>query len=182
MASLKGLILCGGKSSRMKQDKTEVVYQNRPLLSYAVELFEKMELDFFLSINQNQHSLSQIYQCIEDEYAEIGPIGGIVSAMKSLKSDLLVIPVDMPHLDPTLLEALVGKTSIHELVKCFELNGKIEPFPSIWHLQSIARLELFIAEKQLSIQRCISQLPHQLITTQETNAFRNLNFPENLNE
>lgn len=178
--NLHGLILCGGKSSRMKQDKTLVSFEGKPLLSYATYLFDELGIDYHLSINSGQAYLREVHPYIEDEFQDKGPLGGIVSALKNLHTNLLVIPVDMPHLNPLLLNKLIGTRDTHEMVRCFQLNERLEPFPSIWKASSTDRLEQFIREDQLSLQECIAKLPHQLIDCDDSAPFRNMNSPQDL--
>lgn len=178
--NLHGLILCGGKSSRMRQDKSSVLFQGKPLLSYATNLFDRLGVDFHLSINSSQAQLKEHYSCIEDAFEDKGPLGGILSAMKILGKNLLVIPIDMPHLNQSLLNHLIDARDTHEMVRCFQLNGRLEPFPSIWKASSNDRLEQFIREDQLSLQECIAQLPHELIDCDDSTSFRNMNSPQDL--
>lgn len=178
--NLHGLILCGGKSSRMRQDKSSVLFQGKPLLFYATNLFDRLGVDFHLSINSSQAQLKEHYSCIEDAFEDKGPLGGILSAMKILGKNLLVIPVDMPHLNQSLLNQLIDTGDRHEMVRCFQLNERLEPFPSIWRASSAEKLELFIREDQLSLQNCITQLPHQLIDCDDSTSFRNMNSPRDL--
>lgn len=180
MNSLKGLILCGGKSSRMKQDKTLVSFQGKPLIAYATNLFNELGIEYHLSINSDQVHLKEEHTSIVDEFQDKGPLGGIVSAMKQLETHLLVIPVDMPFLSQSLMKELIDTRDIQEMVRCFQLNGRLEPFPSIWKVNSTERLEQFISERQLSLQKCIAQLPHQLINSDDSALFRNMNSPQDL--
>ena len=57
MKPIHGLILCGGKSTRMGQDKTSVLLQGKPLLTHSIELFASLNIDFNLSVNPNQKEL-----------------------------------------------------------------------------------------------------------------------------
>lgn len=180
MDSVKGLILCGGKSSRMGQDKTEVNFRGTSLISHATALFESLQMEYFLSINSNQTELNTNYPCVEDQYKEVGPLGGIVSALETLNSKLLVIPVDMPLLNPNLLKHLLEAQDIHEMVRCFQLNGRPEPFPSIWSAKATSHLKAFIQEGQFSLQKAIARLPHQMIDCNDPELFRNINSPEDL--
>jgi len=180
MDSIKGLILCGGKSSRMGQDKALIDFEGKTLLNHATDLFETLDIEFFLSINAGQQKLRDHYRCVEDSFEHIGPLGGIVSALRALSSNLLVIPVDMPRLSQGLMLQLAEARDIQEMVRCFQLNGRPEPFPSIWSAKAVAQLEAFIKEGQFSLQKTIARLPHQLIDCDHPELFRNINSPEDL--
>src|SRR5262245_14013601 len=80
-----GLVLAGGKSSRMKMDKSLLHYHGMPQIEYAVKLLEKCCNKVFISNRQEQAQLQghEIAPQIHDqpEFRNIGPIGGILSAM-----------------------------------------------------------------------------------------------------
>ncbi|KYG73400.1 hypothetical protein AWW68_11910 [Roseivirga spongicola] len=180
MKSVHGLILCGGKSTRMGQDKTSVMLQGKPLLTYSIELFASLNIDFHLSVNPNQKELIENYPSVIDQFEAVGPLGGILTGLKSIGKDLLIIPVDMPQLTKNLLLKLVDAFGNHELVRCFQRNGRIEPFPSLWKSEATSLLNELLDERELSLQKCITRLPHHLSDSTDSEVFRNLNYPEDL--
>lgn len=180
MSKIQGLILCGGKSTRMGTDKTKALLKGKPLLSYSVELFKSLNMDFHLSINSSQTELYQTHQCVIDQHEEKGPLGGITSSLKALNKSLLVVPVDMPKLNAELIKELMSNSDQSKLVECFQVDERIEPFPSIWKVESLVQLEGFLNEGMLSLQQCIKHLPHQLIKTNGNSQFQNLNYPSEL--
>lgn len=91
------LILVGGKSSRMNGfDKSQLTYQNRSFLDILTLEFDAFEYKY-LSDNQSMKHYHNNYITIKDEYDEIGPMGGIVSAFHQTKCDaLFVLACDNP--------------------------------------------------------------------------------------
>lgn len=166
----------------MGQDKTGIMFRGFTLLQQASTLFESLEMEYYLSVNARQQELKKLYACIEDELEDVGPLGGILSALKKLSSNLLIIPVDMPLLRAGLLQSLLEEREIHELVRCFRVHGRTEPFPSLWNANAIEPLEALIREGQLSVQQAISRLPHQIIDCHRPEMFSNMNRPEDLSE
>jgi len=93
---IAGVVLAGGQSLRMGQDKSSLMIEQLSLLKRAVNLLQNSGLkDCFVS---GDH---QDYRCIKDKQAGLGPIGGIAACNSALTAEydaMLVIPVDMPLL------------------------------------------------------------------------------------
>ncbi|GAB3017256.1 molybdenum cofactor guanylyltransferase [Bowmanella dokdonensis] len=99
---LTGLVLAGGKSSRMGQDKALLPYLGGTLLDHARQLLLQCGCDTVM-VSRNQFGF------IRDLVPEAGPLGGIHSALARLKysDELLILPVDMPFMQPGMLNLLV---------------------------------------------------------------------------
>ncbi|MDF2177398.1 molybdenum cofactor guanylyltransferase [Aliiglaciecola sp. CAU 1673] len=107
---LVGLVLAGGKSSRMGQDKAALTQQGQSLLQRAQALLTASSCEQVLTSRNTPGFL-------QDRYPGAGPLAGIDAALNSLTSSdaLLVIPVDMPALTPILLSQLVNAGQEHNL-------------------------------------------------------------------
>ena len=98
-----GMILAGGQSLRMGQDKALLNYQGLTLLDYMQQLLKPVTLSH-VYISRSDY----IADCIADK----GPLGGIYSVVQQLPASvlsLLILPIDMPLLKPQLLQNLVDK-------------------------------------------------------------------------
>lgn len=93
---IAGVILAGGKSQRMGTDKSELLYNGKPLINNAKELLMDLGLtDVFVN---SQYG-------IPDTIINKGPLGGIYSCLLTLREfdKILFIPVDMPCLSTQAL-------------------------------------------------------------------------------
>ena len=99
---LKGLVLAGGQSRRMGQDKALMHYHGHTLIEHAAVMLEKAGCHQVL-ISRNQPGY------LNDILPQNGPLGGVHAALSMLKTgdELLVVPVDMPKLCVAFLKALV---------------------------------------------------------------------------
>lgn len=109
---LYSLLLAGGKSSRMGQDKAALVCKGVSLLERALQLLAKTGSDEILVSG----TIDGV-ESLPDIIPGCGPLGGIHAAFHHIKSAgnldksfLLVIPVDMPMLDIDTLSRLVVNT------------------------------------------------------------------------
>ncbi len=97
-----GVLLAGGASSRMGQDKAELLYHGRPLIAHMLALLEGLGLDRVVVSGDRAE-----FAGIADISPFRGPLGGLASvAMQLPDAELLVVPVDMPQLGAVLLSRL----------------------------------------------------------------------------
>lgn len=103
---LYGLVLAGGRSSRMGQDKARLSWQGQPLYRHMIALLNKAGVDRVLLSGSGFASelltsnSGPSVTCLDDLVGGRGPLGGIHSAFAQLNDSdrLLVVPVDMPLL------------------------------------------------------------------------------------
>ncbi|AHK17912.1 MAG: molybdenum cofactor guanylyltransferase [Thalassolituus sp.] len=105
--SVIGVVLAGGKSSRMGQDKALLRQPNgKTLLEHSIELLNGLGLDEVVVSRAPDITPSLInIRCIGDEYSELGPLAGIAAVITQYPaaSALLVIPTDLPMLSESPL-------------------------------------------------------------------------------
>lgn len=176
---IAGIVLAGGLSSRMGQDKAQLLLAKQTLLTRSVELLSTLMLgDVFVSGKYKG------FTCIEDINVELGPIGGIHACVESLSkqySALFVLPVDMP---------LLGSEECRYLLQQFVeypqgVFYEHATFPMILPLN--AELKEYLIEalasphnKQRSLYRLLKILKLQPVNYQTEAHFRfqNSNTPE----
>jgi molybdopterin-guanine dinucleotide biosynthesis protein A len=103
-----GVVLAGGRSSRMGTNKAFLQYRGKPLIDHMMGLLKEAGAkDVWVS-----GSLAQ-YPCIPDEEKFQGPAMAIRHVLKRLEraeaSGVLFVPVDMPALTPDLLRELAAQ-------------------------------------------------------------------------
>ena len=110
MPQLHGLILTGGQSRRMGQDKALMRLASKTLLECTHELLQECLKSIYVSIKKDQigDPVRSKFKLIIDEYNQSGPMAGILSAHKTYPhSAWLVVACDMPSLDKQTLSQLI---------------------------------------------------------------------------
>lgn len=104
---VKGLVLSGGKSTRMGKDKAEILYHYQPQLNHIVNQIQKLLPDVYISANEPTNNYPP-EKWIIDQFKQRGPLNGILSAMSfDPKAAWLVIPIDLPLLTIETLSKLL---------------------------------------------------------------------------
>jgi molybdopterin-guanine dinucleotide biosynthesis protein A len=102
-----GLVLAGGRSSRMGRDKALLPWRGQTMLQHMQALLRAAGAARVL-VSGGQAGPG----AIADAVAHAGPLGGIASVAGQLADGpLLVVPVDMPRLTPVLLRAIADDGS-----------------------------------------------------------------------
>jgi molybdopterin-guanine dinucleotide biosynthesis protein A len=104
MNPLIGVVLAGGRSSRMGQDKAMLDWQGVKLIDYMLALLASVGIDKRLVSGERPG-----YDCIADAQPGEGPGVALSHLLAMLPVDRLVlaVPVDMPLLTPELLHGLL---------------------------------------------------------------------------
>ena len=115
-SAVTGLLLAGGQSSRMGQNKALLHWQGQPLYRHMLQLMR----DAGLSRLELSGTLTE--QSIPDRYPDQGPLGGIDACVAAGKAGdgLLIVPVDMPLLKPVILTELITAGSNAGIACCYE--------------------------------------------------------------
>lgn len=105
---MAGVILVGGHSSRMGQDKARLNYNGQPLYLHMTALLRSCGLEEIVLAGE----IVGATNCLCEPVPHQGParaLAHIISQLGSRFRHLLVVPVDMPLLTPALLIRLMSQ-------------------------------------------------------------------------
>ena len=114
MPPLRGLVLAGGQSRRMGQDKAGIVVAGNTLLERTVALLATHVADVHVSVRDAQRAdpLRGKFSLITDQKENIGPAAGLLAAHgKYDDAAWLVVACDMPALQNAEISALIAARS-----------------------------------------------------------------------
>ena len=114
---ITGIVLAGGKSSRMGgADKGLVYFKGKHLIEYSLELLGKFCKTILISSKFDRYRAFG-FELIKDEISEIGPIGGISSALNRSKTEInIFLPCDAPFVNRELIEYLLKEIDNYDAV------------------------------------------------------------------
>ena len=182
---LYGLVLTGGKSTRMNKDKALLDYHGKPQQEHAFDLLDKVCDKVFMSSRDEEQSEEVDYDSISDKFIGLGPFGGILSAfMVEPNAAWLVIAVDLPFLDQSTIDNLVEHRNASKLATCFidPKNEFPEPLISIWEPKAYPRMLNFLSQGYSCPRKVLINSDVEVLTDRSEQALTNVNTPEELNE
>jgi len=137
MTPLNGLILTGGYSRRMGQDKALIDLEGMTLLDRTYNLLSPFIEQVYVSIRGDQINEAKRaqYPLIIDQIGYSGPIAGILSAGDyDPHSGWLVVACDMPFLDNQTIDQLIHARNLETTATLFQsIDGSgVEPLCAIY--------------------------------------------------
>ncbi len=148
--SLFGLVLAGGKSQRMGQDKGVIKWHGVEQRYFMADLLSKFCEDVFISIRPEQkHEIKAEYKTIEDSYNDLGQYGAILSALKKYpEKAFLVVACDLPLIDGNAVSNLIKNRDLTKIATAYKskIDGLPEPLSAIWEAKSKDRLSELLDE------------------------------------
>ena len=182
--NVSAVILAGGKSKRMGQDKAWLTVRGKPLIARQIELvYELGPAEIFISGRAGTDYSALGCPVLVDHFEDAGPLAGIEQALKAISTPLLlVLAVDMPRMKPAQLQML--------LANCTENCGAIPRFPNgieplaAVYPRSALRLVTELLERQsyaarYFAERCVERKLARFIdlSAQHSADFENWNTP-----
>lgn len=168
-----GVVLAGGLSSRMGEDKANLLRNQQNMLSYSKQLLHSCKVDDVV-VSGDQHD-------IVDCYKALGPLAGIYSVVEAKKPQaLLILPIDLP---------LITSSALVKLKQVGELTKKATYYQSSFlpmYLPVNAFTELSLSNifqnissnsKGPSMRQFISTIAHTELTPDNTQQLFNCNTP-----
>ncbi|MEP2280777.1 NTP transferase domain-containing protein [Maribacter sp.] len=136
-----GLVLSGGKSTRMGEDKGLITYHNLPQREHLYHLLNEVCDKTFLSIRKDQESeISNSFDAIIDNDEFRGPYNGLLSAHKAHPDAAwLVLACDLPLMDKKALEELIEARNSDKIASAFaDADDPLpEPLCAIWEPEAL---------------------------------------------
>lgn len=175
-AGLYGLVLAGGKSSRMGRDKAALEFHGRPQLQVMFELLSGVCERVFVSDRADRPRPG--YPRITDRFEGSGPILGIRSALAEHPDRAwLVVACDLPLLDRPTLDALIAGRDPGRIATAFvsARDGWPEPLCAIYEPSAARHLAGHGCPRKALIQSDARLLP-----LPNPRALDNVNTPDDL--
>lgn len=167
---LLGVVLAGGRSSRMGQDKALLeLSDGTTLLERQLRRLSSLLPKVVLSVRDRDYAFLQkrLTACgrvrlLPDETDEVGPLGGIASALGEAERErfaaILVLPCDMPLITEGLLARLTGfwHGAPGALVTALEeSSGRVHPLAAIWSVEALSLVRKALASGDYSLRRAV---------------------------
>ena len=182
-APLRGLVLAGGRSSRMRRDKAALAYAGRSQLDQAFELLSRHVDGAFVSVRADQRAdpLRAGRPQVVDVLSDLGPIAGIIAAQsREPEAAWLVLACDLPFLDDAVLRTLIAARDPDADATAFRSahDGLPEPLCAIWEPRSATALRTSVESGRQCPRKFLINARTHLIDLPRADALDNVNSSE----
>ncbi|QVY64821.1 NTP transferase domain-containing protein [Polaribacter sp. Q13] len=186
IAPVKGLVLVGGKSTRMGQDKSKLDYFGKPQKEIVKELLESNNLETFYSVKPLNESRGDTEKEgeISDKFINLGPFGGICSAFqKDPNTAWFVLATDVPFINATLIQLLLKHRDPSKVATA--IKGKDKDFPepliTIYEPKAYSVLLQYLAQGYSCPRKVLINSDVEILEIDD-DFIRNINTPEEFKE
>jgi molybdenum cofactor guanylyltransferase len=192
--NLQSLILAGGKSTRMGQDKALINYHGKAQWQFLSEILSRqvgmtikasrgISSDVFISCQEEQAHHFQGENMIFDSFMGLGPMGAILSAFRENPNVAwLVVACDLPLLDENTLKLLIENRDISKIATTFRSPESKEGFPepliTIWEPKSYPILLQFLAQGISCPRKVLINSDIQILSVTSPETLMNANTPD----
>lgn len=173
------VILCGGKSSRMGQDKSKLIFKNQSLAEFEVQKFSAFFKEVYISVKEDK--FNQKFKLIKDccDFKLYSPMLALYSILSYFKDEFVfILSVDSPNLsEKELLKMLsfleqdykiiIAQTKNHKHSLCGFYHSSLAPF-----------CREFLEKNEQKIGLLFSKTKTKFVEFEDEKPFLNLNFYE----
>lgn len=154
-----GIILAGGKSSRMGTDKAMLQIDGYSFLQHCHNLLSEVCNEIIVSSPNEAHDLMNTKR-VTDIYPEKGPLGGLHATLSASKNDVnLCLSVDTPFVTIAFLKWMLSQ---QKDAKSFFIKegGRFHPLIGIYQKSAAESIEIALKNNALRTTELIQNLPH----------------------
>lgn len=150
---ITGIILAGGKSSRMGTDKGFLVLKNKPFIQYSIDALKPLVSKIMIVSDDTKYDAFGIKR-IDDSTKNAGPVAGICSGLEASSTPYnLILSCDIPLINSEILQKLIdGIDDSSEIIQ-IESQGKTMPLIALYkkHVKNTFNEFLKADERRLRI-------------------------------
>ncbi|MBE0447352.1 MAG: formate dehydrogenase accessory sulfurtransferase FdhD [Actinobacteria bacterium] len=157
------IILAGGKSTRIGRDKAVVPFQGEPLLLRAMRILKELFGEVIVVKNQDLPFQLDGAKVVHDDVPYQGPLGGISAGLHASSHDVnFVVAVDMPFINPQVIDYLGGLTDEADIVIPRTVDG-LEPLFAFYNKRCLPVIDEMLARGDRKIVAILPQVSVRVV-------------------
>lgn len=130
--NITGIILAGGKSSRMGTDKGFVMYKHQSFMDHIIEALKQVVNNIIIVSDNTDYDDFNLKR-VDDIIKDSGPLAGLYSGLThSNTQDNLVLSCDIPLINTEILQKLVAHKDDNVDIIQLESMGKTMPLIALY--------------------------------------------------
>jgi len=190
--NILAVVLAGGRSQRFGQDKSQVKFQGKLLIDYILsEIIDEFNETLIVANKPINFKKSEKISIIKDFQEDLGPLGGVLSAMKWIKKNnkeynwISTFPIDTPFFSKKELKIFYEKIDINKSKLFFVKSKKtIHNIFGLWSLDLIDQLEadLLAGKRKVEVWANSTGVNTIEIEYKRIDPFFNINTKEDFDE
>lgn len=161
--SITGVILAGGKSSRMGTDKALLVYEGKHFIQRVADALQGIFAEVLIASDRVKDYSFLNLPVIPDIYEACGPLGGIHSALVHTTAEaVFVCSCDMPYFSFEVVRKILRHSTLREVT--FGNDGvHLHPLLGIYPKWILPIIQAELDQGSRKVLACISKVPHTIV-------------------
>ncbi len=140
-----GLVLTGGISRRMGQDKTRLVLDGQTLLQRSVDLMRRVFPHVLVSVRQCREDIPADVPQVLDERPDAGPLAGLCAGLAHARTPwVFAMASDMPFLDPAVITSLAKLRAANFQAVVPVAQGILQPLAAFYAVAALPDLRTML--------------------------------------
>ena len=189
-SKILGVVLAGGKSLRFGEDKSQVKLNNKSLIDHILsEVLTEFKELLIVSNNPIEFNKSENISVISDFKNNLGPLGGVLTAMKWIKDNnkdyqwISTFPTDTPFFKNQILKDFHDKINLKNGKLFFiKSNNTRHNIFGLWSIDLADKLEKDLENGDRKVEDWANKIGVNIIDMQfeKNDPFFNINTKEDL--
>ena len=185
--NISAVLLAGGESRRMGQDKATLLFHGKPLWQVQLELLQRLEpAGILVSARTDPAWRPADVQFVADDPPSRGPLSGIAASLAHMHTaHLLALAIDMPFMSENYLRYLCDQIEpgVGVLPK---IGNHAEPLAAVYPREAVTAFRSALASTDFALQNVVRRLVdsrklrEMRVKKQETKLFLNVNAPSDV--
>jgi molybdopterin-guanine dinucleotide biosynthesis protein A len=189
-SKILGVVLAGGKSLRFGEDKSQVKLNDKSLIDHILsEILTEFKELLIVSNNSIKFNKSEKISIISDFKNNLGPLGGVLTAMKWIKDNnkdyqwISTFPTDTPFFKNQILKDFHDKINLKNGKLFFiKSNNTRHNIFGLWSIDLADKLEKDLKNGDRKVEDWANKVGVNIIDMQfeKNDPFFNINTKEDL--
>ncbi|MCF8569490.1 molybdenum cofactor guanylyltransferase [Gordonia sp. HY002] len=187
--TVAGIILAGGRSRRMGQDKAALEFDGVTMLTRIADTIAQRCSPVLVAAPATSQAYRELsnesdLQWVTDEKEGSGPLGGLVAALHAADAAgadvAFVCATDMPLIEAGLVdELLAGLTESIDVVIAHD-SQRDHPMAGVYRTRAVGGLHELVDAGELRMGAAVDAVATRRVTVSDENWLTNVDAPEDL--
>ncbi len=159
-----GIILAGGKSTRMGSDKGFVLYNDATFMSHVIAALQPFVSEIIIVSNHSEYDIFKLKR-VKDKFEDAGPLAGLYSGLENSETEKnIVLSCDIPLINKTVLKVLVEGFDSEVDVVQLKSNSESMPLIAMYKKQTMYQILDLLEQGERRLRVAVKSLRTKTIT------------------
>jgi molybdenum cofactor guanylyltransferase len=159
--STTGIVLAGGRSTRMGQDKASLSFGGETLLSRSIRLIGSLAGTVIVVARPDQSfaQLPRSVRIVHDPIENLGPLAGIAAGLGASTSELnVIVACDMPLVNPAVVRRLIELREEADICLAV-VDGRASPLCAVYRRGVAVTAQAMLASGERRVMTLLDRVP-----------------------